>query len=175
MKSYHLGRLAGLEFSAAPSAWAGLGLLWLVLTLLALWLARLPLGEALLAGLLATFLHWLSESVHQLGHAYAARQTGYPMIGVRYWGVFSTSIYPADEPALPAATHIRRALGGAPANWLLALAGGLLLLLLRGSSSVAWWVALFFFLDNLVVFGLGSFLPLGFNDGSTLLYWWGKR
>ena len=29
--------------------------------------------------------------------------------------------------------------------------------------------------ENLLVFGGGAFLPLGFNDGSTLLHWWPKR
>jgi hypothetical protein len=37
------------------------------------------------------------------------------------------------------------------------------------------WVGTFFFLDNLLIFTLGVFVPLGFTDGSTLLRWWGKR
>jgi hypothetical protein len=48
-------------------------------------------------------------------------------------------------------------------------------LLLRSLGSALWWVGVFFFLDNLIVFTLGALLPLGFTDGSTLLYWWGKR
>ncbi len=29
-------------------------------------------------------------------------------------------------------------------------------------------------IDNLFIFTIGSLLPLGFTDGSTLLHWWGK-
>jgi hypothetical protein len=36
-------------------------------------------------------------------------------------------------------------------------------------------VSAFFFLENLFVFTLAAFLPLGFTDGSTLLEWRGKR
>jgi hypothetical protein len=42
-------------------------------------------------------------------------------------------------------------------------------------AGTLWLLATFFFLDNLLVLTLGSFLPLGFTDGSTLLEWWGKR
>jgi hypothetical protein len=43
------------------------------------------------------------------------------------------------------------------------------------SGGTLWWLALFFFLENFVVFTLEVFLPLGFNDGSTLLYWLRRR
>jgi hypothetical protein len=96
------------------------------------------------------------------------------MRGVRFWGLLSASVYP-DEPPLPAAIHIRRALGGPAASGLLGLlVGGVTLLLWAGGGVLA-GLALFFCLENLLVFCLGSLLPLGFNDGSTLLEWWGKR
>ncbi len=176
MREIKLGRLAGLEISAMPSTFVGSLALWLVLSGIAISLLNLPPAEAFIGALAAAALQLLSETAHQLGHARAARQTGYPMIGIRYWGVLATSVYPNDEPPLPAATHIRRALGGAPVSALVALAGALILIALKivGATGTLWWLALFFFLDNLLVFTIGSFLPLGFTDGSTLLYWRNK-
>jgi hypothetical protein len=97
------------------------------------------------------------------------------MVGVRFWGLLSTSLYPADEPALPADIHIRRALGGPITSLVCSVVAAVITLALRPLGGIPWLVAAFVFLDNLFVLGLGSFLPLGFTDGSTLLYWWGKR
>jgi hypothetical protein len=164
------GRLAGLEISALPSAIAGFLLVWVVLGGVAL-LLGLSVGEAIVGGLLGAILHWIVDTLHQLGHAWAARRTGYPMTGVRFWWVLSSSIYPADEPHLPAVTHVRRAVGGPVASAIVSLLSGIvaLALALGSAGGLLWWLALFFFLDNLLVFTLGSLLPLGFTDGSTLL------
>jgi hypothetical protein len=177
MNEIKLGRLAGLQFSAMPSAVVGSLVLWLALSGIAFGLLHFPLGEALIGALACTALHWLSDTLHQLGHARAARQSGHPMIGIRYWGVLSSSLYPADEPALPAAIHIRRALGGPTASAAVTLIAAAILLAMQmaGVSGTLWWLALYFFLVNLFVFTLGAFLPLGFTDGSTLLYWRGKK
>jgi hypothetical protein len=172
---YELGRLGGLSLSARPSAIAGSIGLWAVLTVVAAGLFSVPIGESIVAGLIAAALHWVSEITHQLGHARAARATGHPMIGIRLWGVLSTALYPADEGRLPAAVHIRRALGGPAMSLLVTLAAGAIALALRSVAGTLWLLATFFFLDNLLVLTLGSFLPLGFTDGSTLLEWWGKR
>lgn len=173
-RSRDLGNLAGLRLTTAPSAIAGSLILWALLSVIGVALDLSPVA-AVVGGLIAVLLHWLGEIVHQLGHAWAARRTGHPMIGIRFWWVLSASIYPRDEGPLPAAVHIRRALGGPTGSLLLTLVAGLLALLLRPGGGVAWWVALFFFLDNLLVFTLGALLPLGFTDGSTLLHWWGKE
>ena len=166
-----LGRLSGLDLSAAPSAIIGFVLVWVVLGAVGLTLLNLSAGEAILGGLLAAILHWCAETLHQLGHAWAARRTGYPMTGVQFWWVLSSSLYPADEPPLPRAVHIRRALGGPMGSALWSLLSGLIVLTLALASAggLIWWLALFFFLDNLLVFTLGALLPLGFTDGSTLL------
>jgi hypothetical protein len=176
MNEIKLGRLAGLEISAAPSAVIGSLVLWLGLSGIAVGLLHLPLGEALIGALAATALQWISDTLHQLGHARAARQTGHAMIGIRCWGVLSSSLYPADEPTLPAAIHIRRALGGPTASALVTLVAAAILVAMQmaGVGGTLWWLALYFFLINLFEFTLGSFLPLGFTDGSTLLYWRGK-
>ena len=97
------------------------------------------------------------------------------MTGVQFWWVLSSSLYPPDEPELPPATHISRALGGPTASFLLTLIAGGITLALAATGGVLWYVALFFFLDNLLVLFLGAFLPLGFTDGSTLLRWLPRR
>lgn len=157
-----------------PSALLGSLLLWLLLTGLGRWLGLTPIA-ALLGGFLATLLHWLGELVHQLGHAWAARRTGYPMQGVEFWGVLATSRYPTEEGALPASVHIQRALGGPLLSALLTLLTLAAVLILRDDGGLPWYLALFAFFNNLLVYTLGALLPLGFTDGSTILYWWGRR
>ncbi|MFL5733055.1 MAG: hypothetical protein ACJ78Q_07610 [Chloroflexia bacterium] len=166
-----LGRLAGLEVSALPSAVVAFLLLWVVLGVVGIWVLGLSAGEAIIGGLLGALLHDVAEVLHQLGHAWAARRTGYPMTGIRFWWLLSASLYPENEPQLPREVHVRRALGGPIASAVWSVLSGVIVLALAASSvgGVAWWLALFFFLDNLLVFTLGSLLPLGFTDGSTLL------
>ncbi len=173
-RSFKLGRLANLEVSAEPSAVFGTLLLWgLFSGAGSVWLHLSP-GKAAALGLLLAALHWGAAFLHQFGHAWAARRTGYPMQGVRLWIVLDASVYPSDEPALPAQLHIRRALGGPVASLLSSLSFAILALGLRLLGGWAWGVCLFLALDCLLVFTLGSLLPLGFTDGSTLLTWWGK-
>lgn len=172
MKDFQLGTLWGLQVSAAPSAFNGL----LALGVLAACVAWAGFGytirQACALGAAAVALHVGAIVVHHLGHAWAARRAGHPMRGLRFWGLLATSRYPADEPPLPARVHLQRALGGPAASALLtALTGAL--------TAVAWGLApgwlcgllLFATLDNLLVFTLQAFIPLGFNDGSTLRHW----
>ena len=177
MNEYKLGRVAGLDLSAVPLAIVGSILLLVLLSGIAIAVLNMPVGEAIVGGLIAVVLHWVSGIAHQFGHAWAARRTGYPMTGIRLgtWGLLGTSLYPPAEPALPAAIHIRRAWGGPAGSLLFSLVAAVAALIVRNASSMLWWVGVFFFLDNFLVFELGAFLPLGFTDGSTLLHWWGKR
>ncbi len=174
-KTIPLGRFLGLELRAVPSAAAGSALIWLALALAGRAALQLDWAQALLGGLIGTLLHWLGELWHHVGHARAARKTGYPMTGVELFWIFGRSLYPADEPELPAKTHIRRALGGWPFSVMLAAVGGVLVLWLRTAPPLVFGLAVFFCAENLFVFGLGAFLPLGFTDGSTLLKYWGKQ
>jgi len=167
--------VAGLRLSAAPSAFVGALVVWIVLSGVGIVLLRLPAVEAILGGLIATALHWCSETFHQWGHAQAARRTGHPMVGVRYWGVFGQSLYPPDEPTLPASVHIRRAWGGPIASTALGIVFGLITLALWPTGGLVRWIAAFAALDNLLILGLGAFMPLGFTDGSTLLRYWDKQ
>lgn len=149
--------------------------LWLIFTLASWRLLSLTIIEALIAGAAATFLHWLSEFLHQMGHALAARRVGYPMQRIRMWYVLAAGLYPKDEPALPAEIHIKRAVGGPAASLVLSVIGLLLVGVTRPFGETLYYLALFFTLENFFVFFIGALIPLGFNDGSTLLTWWPKR
>jgi Zn-dependent protease len=175
MAEFELGKLGELRLSARPSALAGFFLLWVLVGGVGVLLFEVPLVEAIVGGLVAALLHYGSEVVHNLGHAWAARRTGYPMAGIRLFGLLGMSLYPKDEPELPADIHIRRALGGPVGSLLLTLLAAVIALVLRPLGGTPWLVSVFFFLENLFVFTLGAFLPLGFTDGSTLLEWRGKR
>jgi hypothetical protein len=177
MKGYKLGKVFGLDLSAEPIAFIGSILLLGLLSGVAIGVLKLPAHEAVAGSLLAILLHWLSTFVHHLGHAWAARRTGHPMSGIRFGtlGVLATSVYPPDEPALPARVHIQRALGGPAGSALFSIVALIIALAFRPMSDTLGWAGTFFFLDNLLVFTLGVFLPLSFTDGSTLWEWWGKR
>ncbi len=173
-KDIRIGKIAGLHLFARPSAILGSLGIWAVLGAVGLALLSLPLAQAIFGGLAAVVLHWASELVHHLGHARAARRTGFPMLGVRFWGILGTSLYPEDEPRLPAKVHVRRALGGPITSFMLTGVGALIFLAVLPTGGSWIWLAAFFFLENLLLFTLGALLPLGFTDGSTLLAWWGK-
>lgn len=175
-KKYPLGHLAGLRITATPMAIIGALLLWALLTLIGVRILTMPVGVALAFGLIGSLLHYLSESIHNIGHSIAARRTGHPMTGVRLgtFLFFGTSLYPADEPPLPGKVHIRRALGGPIMNILVGALFGALGLLLPASNGLFYALVWFLAIDNLFILGLGALLPLGFTDGSTILYWRGR-
>jgi hypothetical protein len=169
-----LGTLYNLEISAKPSALVGFVVVWLILSALGLFVIRLPLAASIVGGLACACLHWLSELLHHLGHAGAARNTGYPMRGVRFVHILAVSLYPKEEPPLPSSIHIRRALGGPAVSFLVTVIAFLLLLIAQFVGGFVYWVALWFFLDNLLFFTFGALLPLSFTDGGTLVKYWRK-
>jgi len=178
MQDIKLGKSGPLDLSAAPSTVVCGILLAVALGAAGYFWLHLSVFESVVGGLVAAFFHYDADLWHQYGHASAAAQTGHPMSGVRFWGVLSSSIYPPNEPELPAEVHIQRALGGPRYSLVMTLGAALLGGLVYITSSEVNWVVyifIFFFLDNLLVFTLGAFLPLGFTDGSTLLHWWPKR
>jgi hypothetical protein len=170
-----LGRFGGVVVLAGPSAAAGTALLAVFFAILGRYPFRQGIPGALIGGLLLALLHWVSELVHNVGHSAAARRTGHPMAGSRlgFLLVLGTSLYPPDEPELPPSVHIRRALGGPVASALLSVFIGVMAVILANSS--VGWVALVWFLDNLLIFTVGAFVPVGFNDGSTLIHWMRRR
>jgi Zn-dependent protease len=173
-RRFHIMQLGDLAITGTPPAVVSSLFLWLALSLLVGFIFELDTAAALFAGLVATLLHWLSSVLHQLGHAVVARRLGFPMREIRLLHVLAVSLYPRDEPELPAEVHIKRALGGPPVSVLLGLAG-LLAALPLAEGSIWHLLARFFALENLLLFGLGAFIPLGFTDGSTLLQWWPRR
>lgn len=168
-REFALFKIGGLQLSAVLSAFIGWLALWLGLGVVSAVVLQWPAGPAILGSALAVLLHVASETAHQIGHALAAKRTGWPMIGVRYWGVLGTSVYPAGEPELSGAIHIRRARGGPIASLSLGIVAAVLTWLLSPSTGPVFWLAAFAALDNLLVLGLGAMLPLGFTDGSTIL------
>jgi hypothetical protein len=168
-------KVFGLDIQITQSSLIGSIILLIVYTGVALVGLQLAMPGALIWGLIAVLLHWLGEFVHQYGHLMAGRRVGYPLTGMRLWWIFAGSIYPADEPTLPASVHIKRALGGAPVSIAVGVVFGILALVLKDSlDSFVWGLLAFFAALNFFFFGLGAFLPLGFTDGSTLLHYWGK-
>jgi hypothetical protein len=173
--SYRLGTIYGVKIIARPSAIIASIALWAVATEVATAFFHASLAAGIVQGLVVTLIHWLSDLLHQLGHAIAARSTGYPMSGLRLWFLVSSGLYPLDEPELPARTHVRRALGGPIMSLIVTVITGVIALLMRNAVSPYTWIAVFAFLDNFLIFTLGAFLPLGFTDGSTLLRLWRER
>ena len=174
MKEYRLGKWASLQWSMTRAAIVGAIGLWLIAVGLMVAVFSIPIGSALFGGVIIVLLHTLSEIVHQLGHAWAARRTGYPMSGVRFgvFGLLAASIYPPAEPPLPAKTHIRRALGGPIFSaWLSSIAFILILMTIHSAAALWSFVLWFFYLENLFVMTLQVFIPLGFNDGGTIWHW----
>jgi hypothetical protein len=159
-----------LAVTAEPSAAASGLALWAVFALLGRRVFRLRPGTALAGGLLATALHFLSEMWHQTGHARAAARAGHPMIGVHLWGPLGASVYPDDEPELPAEVHVARALGGPRTSALLAVAGAALALVVRPVSRLGFMLAALLGLENALIFTAGALLPMPFmeTDGGTL-------
>ena len=174
-KTLKLGSFAGLKILAKPTALIATIVLWLVFTLIGRKVFKLSPKQALLGGFVATELHWVSELWHHLGHAQAAKQTGYPMSGICANGPIAASLYPPDEPTLPGPTHIKRALGGPIASGILTLVMALVTLALKPIGGAYLMVSALAFFENLIVFTIGAFLPLGFTDGSTILHYWNRN
>ncbi|MEA2647054.1 MAG: hypothetical protein QOE92_2137 [Chloroflexota bacterium] len=170
-----LGRVAGLDITATPLAGVGTVGMTILFAVLGRHVFKRPLGRALLGGFVLAMLHWGAEVWHNAGHNTAARTTGYPMTGTRlgFLGFLGESLYPPDEPELPPSVHIRRALGGPIGSAVLSVIAAFVALVTAPFSFG--WVTLLFFLDNLFVFTLGAWVPLGFNDVSTVIHWRRRR
>jgi hypothetical protein len=111
-----IGSFAKLDIRAHRTTLWGSLALWVALLLVG-WLGlRYTASGALAFAILGLALHFVAETWHQISHAWAARSTGYPMKGFTFYWVLAASIYPKDEPELPAELHLRRALGGPAAN-----------------------------------------------------------
>ena len=174
MRELRLGRAAGLDLSASLSAvlasLAALALLWAA----GLRLLGLDAAASVFFALVAGALHWTFAMAHHLGHAWAARRVGYPMTGIRLWALWGMDLYPADEPPLPAAIHIRRAVAGPLTSLALMIVFGVMTLAVRPLDGMISLLTAWCWLDNLIL-TVAGLLPVGFTDADTLLYWWPRR
>lgn len=175
-----LVRVGGMQVDLAPGFYIATVVLLAFFLVMGIALFHRGPANAIFGAFLLVILHWVNETFHNYGHFFAARRTGFPMDGVRLgstegMGLFGTSVYPDHEGELSAAVHIRRAIGGPASNTALGVVGliGTFVLLVVGSRFA--WVGVVFTVENLLVFGLGNFIPLGFNDGTTLFHWWRQR
>lgn len=172
-----LGRWGGLPVTISPLSAAMLIAMGLLIALISIPLAGLDAGAAVVAGLVVAIGFFLSEWLHQWGHAVAARRTGYPMQGIHFFSLFAISLYPPDEPALPPSTHMRRALGGFWINLLIGLLLGAAALNLGPTAGAVGWTTTVIAFWNFVVLGLGALLPINLpgilvTDGASLLHNW---
>ena len=143
--SISFGQLLGLEIRVRASA-AGTAFLIASTIFLFLWkVLKWRPWTALGGGILASVIHYLSEVWHQLGHARAAEQSGFPMQGVTFVGPIGISVYPEEEGLLPPETHIQRALGGPIFSVLLALTFGVLSLATRYVGGLPLFLTAFIF------------------------------
>ncbi len=176
MRTIRLPRIYDLDLIIEPVfIYACLGLS-VVMALLGMALLHLSWGQAIIGGLAFGLLHALSVFAHDMGHAIAARRTGYPMSGIEFgrYGLLATTLYPPNEPELAGKIHIRRAWGGPIMSFGVALLLGLLTFALP-RQSVMWWVALIGSWHNLVTFSLQVLLPVPWADGGTLAKWRSER
>ena len=172
-KSFPLLTLFNVRITVTPLCVVSYLILIPPITWLGMTLRNLTLVEGLIASVLVIALMFVTENIHQLGHAWAAKSAGYPMIGIRHFSWFSGSVYPKDEPPLPSHTHIKRALGGFWINILIGLALAPLAFYLWTLNGVAAFTVAATSVWNFFVLGLGALLPIDFNgftvDGGTIL------
>ena len=166
-----LGTIAGLRLSARPSFFTVRLLFLMALAATGRFILGLSLAHALIGAFIAVLLDTLAVLIHQLGHAWAAQRVGWPMVGISFWSLFSTCLYPADEPELPATLHIRRAVGGPAVSFLVGLVTGIPALLFLPQEGLIWLLVIFWMFDNCVVRSVMAFGPLPWTDGPTVWYW----
>ena len=171
-KKYHIGTVAGLVITGDTSAIVGTLFLYAILAAVGAGLFDLRIDTALLLAIISTSFHLLASYLHHLGHSLAARRTGYPMRGMHYHTLLARSIYPKDEPELAPRIHIQRALGGPLMSVRMAVIG--LVLVFLAKASFMYYPLTFFVFDSFFIYTLGALTPLGFTDGSTILYWRSK-
>jgi hypothetical protein len=169
----------GLRYSVAKSALYGSALVWLVATILAYFLAHLTILDSIIAGVLATILHWLGEIVHQYGHYLASKAVEHPMIGVRLWAIIGSSLYPKEEGELPAGIHIRRALGGPAISFVVLIISAAVWYFVGSYSPMTNFLLLWIVWEQILIYALAALLPIKIGDfavdGGTILYWLRKR
>ncbi len=166
-----LGSIAGLPVTARASFFPVRLAFAVFLLLFGRFVFKLSSPKALLFALVASVLDPLIILIHQLGHAWAAKKTGWPMNGISFWSLFSTCYYPPDEPELPPEVHLRRAIAGPLVSFLNGLIVGLLGLRFFPRKGIGRLLVKFWILDASVMRSIGALGPVSFSDGPTIRYW----
>ncbi len=164
---YHLS----VKIRRTPTAIGSLALA-ILMFVTAYFIIKLPLADSLIGALIGVVLHWALEFVHHLGHAFAAKRTGYPMLGVKVglFYILMMSVYAKDEPELPPNVHIQRALGGPIFSGLLGIVFLVLVLLTRDQNDLLAWLLRLGLFESFLM-SIGALAPVRFIDGGTILYW----
>ncbi len=170
-RTYVLGKVLGMKVTAETSAFVAGFVLWAILAVIGKEFLALTGPDVVVGGGLLVLLHYGLGFVHQFGHAIAAAQTRYEMTGMHYWLLLTRSIYPPREPRLSAKVHIQRAKGGPIASAILSGILGVLSLLLIPVGGLVLEMVVFLFLDNLLVYTLGTLIPYPGTDGGTIKAW----
>jgi Zn-dependent protease len=160
--------------SAGAFVLCGIALAWLATSQ-----SRLSFVDGWLVGAACAVMMAVSEWLHQMGHAWAARRTGYPMLGINFFSVLAASEYPRNEPKLPGRVHIRRALGGFWVNVLIGVLAFAALRVFAITDAALVWILGFTAFYNFIVLGLGAFAPIDIpgvltTDGASILRHWRK-
>ncbi len=167
----------GLTVTLIPAFFAGSAILLVLFSLIGTLALGLPVAQSVIGAGLAATLMWMSELIHQFGHAVAARAVGHPMIGIslgRYL-FLGGSVYPTDEEDLTPTIHMLRATGGPVPSLIVSAILFPIALGLQSFGGMPFAVAAFLFGLNFFAYTLQVFLPLGFNDGAVFWrYGWGR-
>jgi hypothetical protein len=149
MIRFKLGKQRITIENDAIAAWI---VMLIVLEVLALFTSPLSFFGAVFSGAIVATLHFVGQFVHQMGHATAARLTGYPMKGMRFSRVFSHSEYPKGQKGLTDGQHVQRALGGVVGAFVWVLVMGAAFLATRGAAPAWEWIFAVALLDAAVIF-----------------------
>lgn len=170
--TYRLGSPGGVTVVVDSSALTATIVFWALVTAALLLIFGFEMYAAAVWAVAIVALHWAVLLVHHVGHAAAARLSGYPMQGLVLHGLLGRDRYPLDEPELPARVHAQRALGGPIASLALGAALAALTWSLPPVNLPLRLALGFAAVESLLVLGVGVFVPLGFTDGTTLLNLW---
>ena len=170
-----LGRLAGLDLAWMPSTLWGMAAIWIGLSAIAFFLLGFNLWAALLGGLIGVVIHWVLGVLAPVRARAGRPPHRVPDDRAALLGDLQHVAVAAGRTPAAGADPYSAGAGRADCQYLAGGAGA------GGGGGdwpdggLGWWLAVFAAFDNLLVLGLGAFAPLGFTDGSTILYWWGRR
>ena len=159
-KEFFKFKFFDMPVAVRQSAVYGSLIIMIVLTIAAIAFTNLTILDAIITGIIGMLLHWLGDLVHQYGHFFAAKQLKYPSTGIVLWWVLSTTLYPKNEDVPSPLIHMRRAIGGPIAGFILAVVFTIISVLwLLNYSEFSRFIAIWGLLDYWGVFTIGALFP----------------